>query len=150
MLNEVLSGERIQFGKSVKHWEDAIELAAEPLVDKGFIDTGYVDAMIQGIKKYGPYVVIAPHVAIPHARPENGVHQIGMSMLILKNSVAFSEKAEHRVKLIIVLAAIDNDTHLKALSQLTKLLSDQNNIKSLENAVSVKKVMEIVDQFSHK
>ncbi|MGI8315841.1 BglG family transcription antiterminator [Halobacillus mangrovi] len=146
MLNELLTEKTIQFKDHVSSWEEAIETAAQPLVDQESIKPEYIKAMIDNVKETGPYIVIAPRIAIPHARPEAGVEKLGMSFLRLKEPVYFSDKEKHRAQLVIVLAAIDNQTHLKALAQLTELLSDEENVERLIEANDAKTVIELVNK----
>jgi mannitol operon transcriptional antiterminator len=91
----------------------------------------YVNAMINHIKNLGPYVIIAPKVALPHGKPDEGVKKIGMSLLVLKEPVSFSEKREHDVQLIFVLASVDQETHLHALSSLSECLASSEFIHAL-------------------
>lgn len=146
MLNELLTEQTIQLKDRVSSWEEAIKVASEPLVDQQSIRPDYVEAMITNVKELGPYIVIAPNIAIPHARPETGVEQLGMSFLRLEEPVYFSEKEKHRAQLIIVLAAIDNQTHLKALAQLTELLSNEGNVEKLIAATDQETVIELINQ----
>ncbi|MFI8684861.1 BglG family transcription antiterminator [Rossellomorea sp. NPDC077527] len=146
MLNELLTEQTIQLKDRVTSWEEAIRVASEPLVDQQSIRPDYVEAMITNVKELGPYIVIAPNIAIPHARPETGVEQLGMSFLRLEEPVYFSEKEKHRAQLIIVLAAIDNQTHLKALAQLTELLSTESNVERLIAAKDQETVIELINQ----
>ena len=146
MLNELLTEQTIQLKDSVTSWEEAIEVASQPLIDQQSIRPDYVEAMITNVKELGPYIVIAPNIAIPHARPETGVEQLGMSFLRLKEPVYFSEKEKHRAQLVIVLAAIDNQTHLKALAQLTEMLSNEGNVEQLISASDSKTVIELIKQ----
>ncbi|WP_173915292.1 BglG family transcription antiterminator [Halobacillus sp. Marseille-Q1614] len=146
MLNELLTDQTIQFKDNVQSWEEAIRVAAQPLIDQQSIKPHYVQAMIDNVNELGPYIVIAPGIAIPHARPETGVEQLGMSFLRLKEPVYFSEKEKHRAQLIIVLAAIDNQTHLKALAQLTELLSEEDNVEKLISASDSKTVIDLINQ----
>ncbi|WP_163527778.1 BglG family transcription antiterminator [Halobacillus ihumii] len=147
MLNELLTDQTIQFKDSVASWEEAITFAAQPLIDQHSIHSHYVDAMIENVKELGPYIVIAPRIAIPHARPETGVERLGMSLLRLKEPVYFSEKEKHRAQLIIVLAAIDNQTHLKALAQLTEVLSNDANVDHLIAANDSDSVIQLINQY---
>lgn len=149
MLAELMTPNHITMADSAPCWEDAVRMAAKPLLDDGSVTPPYVDAMIATIQTLGPYIVITPNVAIPHARPEDGVNQIGMSFLRLNQAVSFSDRPEHSVQLIIVLAAIDNDTHLKALSQLTNMLGDPENIQLLINAQSAEDVMPMIQKYSN-
>jgi mannitol operon transcriptional antiterminator len=150
MLKDLLTNEHIQFIDSVTDWKTAIKIAAQPLLDNGYITTEYIQAMINNVIEMGPYIVIAPGLALPHARPEQGVKQIGMSFLKIKNGCFFSEKEEHRVYILIVLAAIDNASHLKALSQLTELLSNKEHMNLLLSTDSVEDVLALVQQYSHE
>jgi mannitol operon transcriptional antiterminator len=149
MLKDLLTKHCIQFVEEAGDWKEAIALAAKPLLDSGCITNEYIQAMIDNVMTLGPYIVIAPGVALPHARPEQGVKKIGMSFLQIKNGCLFSEKEEHRVYVLIVLAAIDNETHLKALSQLAKLLSDKESMRILFAANSAEEVLSLVEAYSH-
>jgi len=149
MLNDLITKDMIQMMDKVNDWEEAIETAARPLLQGGHIEADYIKAMIDNIKKHGPYVVMSPLVAIPHARPENGVNQVSMSLLILKEGIAFSADGEERVQVIIILAAIDNETHLKALTQLTGLLMEEENINNMINAANIQEILAIIEQYSN-
>ncbi|NYS49738.1 PTS sugar transporter subunit IIA [Streptococcus danieliae] len=46
----------------------------------------------------------------------------------------FSDDPKHPISLLICIAAIDNHTHLRALSHLTKILRDPENIGQLVGA----------------
>ncbi|MBX0358071.1 BglG family transcription antiterminator [Halobacillus sp. Nhm2S1] len=146
MLNELLTAQTIQFRDQISNWEEAIQVASKPLLDQQHIRPEYVQAMIDNVNELGPYIVIAPGIAIPHARPEAGVEQLGMSLLRLKDPVYFSDKDKHRAQLVIVLAAIDNQTHLKALAQLTELLSDDSQVERLIEADHSDQVIDLINQ----
>ncbi|MGE6632255.1 BglG family transcription antiterminator [Bacillus sp. NPDC077027] len=148
VLNDLLKRETIQLKQTAQTWQDAITKAAQPLLSNHSIEETYIDAMIQSVHQNGPYIVIAPEVAIPHARPEDGVNTLGMSLMSLKEPVYFSEKEEKPVRLIIVLAAIDSVTHLKALQQLTTLLSDQKHIEQLSTTNRLTDVQSLIQHFS--
>ena len=146
VLSDLITKETIQFVKRVSDWEEAIRIAATPLLNKESIEPSYVETMIENIKKEGPYVVITPRVAIPHARPEDGVNALSMSLLVMEESVDFPE--EKPVNLVIVLAAIDNETHLKALAQLTEMLSSQETIDRLIQLKDQNEMMKIIGHYS--
>ncbi|CAM3925755.1 BglG family transcription antiterminator [Mesobacillus zeae] len=139
-LSSLLQPEYIQVKKEAADWKDAIVTAAAPLLLNGCITSAYVEKMLANVEKLGPYIVIAPHVAIPHAGPEDGVNCLGMSLLKLQHAVSFSDQDSHDVRLLIVLAAIDGEAHLKALSQLNSLLSDENSVETLLQAKTPEKI----------
>lgn len=134
-------------------WQSAIKLAAQPLKDNGYIELKYIDAMIEIVNRLGSYIVIAPHVAIAHARPENGVNKIGLSLL--KNNVPidfnldkkemFDEEKE--VHIIIVLAAVDNNEHLGLLQQLSKVIDDNKKIEEIIKADNAIDLSTVIDKY---
>ncbi|CAM5545733.1 Ascorbate-specific PTS system EIIA component OS=Lysinibacillus sphaericus OX=1421 GN=LS41612_15885 PE=4 SV=1 [Lysinibacillus sphaericus] len=87
MLTELLQSETIQITNEVANWQDAIRIAASPLLQQNKIEKRYIQAMIDSIEHHGPYVVLTPKVAIPHARPSDGVNELSMSLLVLQKPV---------------------------------------------------------------
>ncbi|MDR6121212.1 PTS system ascorbate-specific IIA component [Bacillus sp. SLBN-46] len=148
VLRELLTEETIQMADQLSDWEEAIKVAARPLLVKGVIEPSYIEAMIDNVKDLGPYVVIGPEVAVPHARPEKGVNQVGMSFLKLNKPVYFLNNVKYPVRLLFCIAAIDNKTHLTALSQLTKLLSQKDNIDLLKEISVQENFISLFKQYS--
>lgn len=130
-LLDILKEEHIQTTLNVPNWKSAIKLAACSLIEGEYITEAYRDAMISKIEEYGPYIVISPKVAIPHAKPEDGVKKLGISLLKLEEAVSFSNDEKHDVSLIITLAPLDQESHLRALSQLTGLFSKKDTVNRL-------------------
>jgi mannitol operon transcriptional antiterminator len=149
-LHELLKEEYIQLAEAVTDWKEAIRLAAQPLLQSEAITEEYITAMIDNVIKTGPYIVVAPKVAIPHAKPEDGVKKLGMSLLRLNQGISFSESKKHQVQLVIVLAAIDRDKHLKSLSQLTTMFSNQQNIERVISAQHINQITELISEYSAK
>jgi mannitol/fructose-specific phosphotransferase system IIA component (Ntr-type) len=146
VLNELITSDTIQLHGKVTDWEEAIRLAAKPLVDNGSVEPRYVEAMVESIYELGSYVVIAPQVAIPHARPEQGVNQLSMSFLKLDKAVLFPQ--DKPVHLLFVLAASDNESHLRALAQLSEMLGREEEIQSLIRAKTKEDVLKKIDKYS--
>ncbi|EPH95647.1 phosphoenolpyruvate-dependent sugar phosphotransferase system, EIIA 2 [Enterococcus faecalis 13-SD-W-01] len=146
MLSELLTEEMIQLTERQEDWESAIRLAADPLKKTNKITEEYVQAMIDRVEKYGAFIHIGEYTALPHARPEEGVNQVGMSLLKVDESVNLIDDPKHPIKLFICLAAIDNDAHLRALANLTKLLSNKENLKDLLQATTKKEILAIIQK----
>jgi len=128
------------------NWEEAIALAAEPLKASGKIDARYIDAMINKVKDNGPFIHIGQGVALPHARPEEGVNAVGMSLLKVAKPVWLADDKNHQIQLFICLAAIDNETHLKALASLTKILSTKETMNQLLDATTKEELLKIINE----
>lgn len=147
-LTDLLKEELIQQVDSVSNWQDAVGLAAQPLLANGYIEESYIQAMIASINETGPYIVLAPKVAVPHASPDAGVHQLGISLLQVKEPVDFSEDDDDdkKVQLIFVLAAVDSTAHLRALQELALILDDEAAIDSLIAASDPREILAIIDK----
>ncbi|MCG7339098.1 PTS sugar transporter subunit IIA [Staphylococcus sp. ACRSN] len=139
---EILSLDKIQINEKVDSWEKAIDIAARPLLNQGYFETGYIDAMINSVKELGPYIVIAPEIAIAHARPSEDVKQVGLSLLKLNQHINFSQD-NHYASLIFVLSAVDNDGHLEILRKLALLLSDKETVNKLIDATTENEILNI-------
>ncbi|TCP27835.1 transcriptional antiterminator [Scopulibacillus darangshiensis] len=144
VLSDLITEETVTLINAVNNWEEAIKLSAEPLLINDFISHEYIQAMIDNVKKFGPYIIVAPEIALPHARPECGVKQIGMSLLRINESVDILNDKKNKVRLLICIAAIDNSTHLKALAQLTKVLSDKSNRERLLSLNSKDQIIDYI------
>ncbi|MCD6301193.1 MAG: PTS sugar transporter subunit IIA [Staphylothermus sp.] len=135
----------ILVGAVAKDWKEAVKLAGKLLVEGKRVKETYVDAMIKTTEELGPYAVIAPGVAIPHARPEDGVIKPGFSIVVLKESVKFNSPNDP-VYIVIGFAATDKKSHLKALQILAKLLSNNeflDNLKRCRTKENVKKLIRL-------
>ena len=120
MLIEILDG-NIQIVEEVENWEKSIEIASKPLLEKGMIEKTYIEAMINSIKKIGFYVVLRENLAMPHARPEDGVIKTSLSLLKINNYVYYGER---KVQIVIILAASDSNSHINIIMQLSELLQN--------------------------
>lgn len=144
MLTDLLTKEKIRFTNKKLSWQEAIELAAQPLLDKHEIEERYIKAIIDKVEAFGPYIDLGLGIALPHARPEEGVKKLGMSFLRCEHPVKLMDDVKHEIKLFIVLAAIDNETHLRALSTLTKILSNKERLSQLLAATNAAEVEQIL------
>lgn len=141
-MKNILNGQ-IQVVESAENWEKAVETAAQPLIKNGKIKYGYVENIIKNIKELGPYIILLPGVAMPHARPDENVIESSLSLLKINKGVSFSEDTED-VKLMFVLAAKDSNSHIDIIEQLTELLGDDEKIERLMNAETVEEVENLI------
>ncbi|MFH4877209.1 PTS sugar transporter subunit IIA [Staphylococcus cohnii] len=142
MTLEILSSDKVQVLEQVESWREAINIAASPLQEQGYFQQAYIDDMIHSVEKLGPYIVIAPEIAIAHARPNNNVKKIGLSLLKLNQHINFSEEG-HYASLVFVLSAIDNEGHLEVLRSLATTLGNQQTVSNLLNAQTSSEIINI-------
>jgi transcriptional antiterminator/mannitol/fructose-specific phosphotransferase system IIA component (Ntr-type) len=144
-LYELITPSMITLRHSVNSWEEAIELASQPLLKRNRITKHYIEAMIQRCH-YDPYIVIGPNTAIPHAAPDEGVNEISMSLLRLRRGVTFA--TDYSIQLVIIIAALDKDRHLRALTQLMRLVRNDQDRQQMINAKSVYEIHEIIKKYA--
>jgi PTS system ascorbate-specific IIA component len=131
LINRALAPGSIRLGASVGSWQEAVEACGELLVSSGRTTNAYTDAMVATIKELGPYVVIAPGLAMPHARPSEAVLDTGMSLVTLSEPVVFGHKKNDPVTVVFGLAALDHDRHLELLSEFAGKFSQPGFVNSL-------------------
>lgn len=136
MLCELLTTETIRVGVEAQDWEEVVDATGELLLNTGAIQPSYVDAMKETIEELGPYVVLAPGIALLHSRPEGGVNRICMSLVILDPPVEFGHPDNDPVDLAFALGGVDESSHMEALSQLAEGLSQEALVARLREAKS--------------
>lgn len=142
MLKDAVKG-RVNIVENVKDWKEAIILAAKPLVEDGSVKNSYIDAMIANVEKFGTYIVIAPKVAMPHSRPEDGVNKNCVSMLKINKGIGF-EGEEEKVYIFFVLGAVNSDSHIETLMELMELIEDEEKIDEIIKAETVQEIMDLI------
>jgi mannitol operon transcriptional antiterminator len=148
MLNDLITKDHITFIDKLDSYQEALREGAKVLIQENYITEQYVEKVIENVDKLGPYIVVAPNVAISHARPIDGALKLGMSILFLKEPVSFSNEKDRNARIIVTLSAPDADSHLIALGQLSELLMEE--IDKLLNMSSKGEVLALIDQYSNK
>lgn len=144
MLKDVLIKDAIKLNINVSDWEEAIVKGGNLLVKTNCAEERYIDAMIDTVKNIGPYIVIAPGIAMPHARPDSGVKKIGMSLITLSEPINFGNKENDPVKIVVSLCAIDHSSHIKALSELANFLGNPKFIETVLNAKDEEEIISYI------
>lgn len=138
-MEEMIQQKNIRIIDEVVDWKEAISQAVLPLIENGYVETRYGDSIIENTEKFGPYYVIAPNIALPHARPEQGVLKKQLGILLLRHPIKFSQDG-YDVRLLITLAASDSESHLQTLAKLSDILGDDDRIGKILGASSVEEI----------
>lgn len=144
MLIEVLNENMIAVRQEAKSKEEAVKKSGEILFENNLVEERYIKGMLDNLKENGSYFVIAPGIAMPHARPECGAKEIGFSLITLKEPVVFGHVDNDPVEIVLGLCAIDHQTHLMALAELIDILSIKENIEQIKKADSTAQIMKII------
>jgi ascorbate PTS system EIIA or EIIAB component len=139
-----LPAEAIRLGVEVSDWRGAVRLAGAALAAAGFAKPAYADEMIRMIVEHGPYVVIAPGLALAHARPGPAVLRDGIAVVTLATPVDFGHPYNDPVSVVLALAVDAADAHVALVAELANLFNDSSTIADLAAATSASEVQRIL------
>jgi len=139
----LLTHDTIGILKEAKTPEDCIIAAGEYLEKGGYITNDYTKAMIKNFEINGPYFVLAPALAMPHARPTDGVLKNGISLITLKTPVNFGSENDP-VKVVLALATSSSDEHLEYMSKIAMALREEDIIERIYHCQSIEEMMNII------
>lgn len=138
-----LPDDGVLLGASAGDWRAAVGLAGAALVRTGAAEPEYTAEMTRMIDEHGPYVVIAPGLALAHARPGPEVLRDGLSVVTLSAPVTFGHPYNDPVSVIIGLAA-GYATHLSVVAALANVFNDSDAVERLAAATTPDEVREIL------
>ena len=135
----------IRLGLTAKDWQEAVKLSVDPLIESGAVLPEYYDAIIASTKEHGPYYILTPGMAMPHARPEAGVQRDAFSLITLTEPVTFTDGKE--VSVLLTLAATSSGIHASvAIPQIIALFELDNAIDRLLACKTPEDVLALVDE----
>lgn len=132
LLSQILPESRILLGYKADSWQEAVGLAAEPLLASGAITEGYYLKMMENIERFRAYVVVKKFVAMPHARPEDGALDLQASLVVLEKGIKFGHPKNDPVRVVFILTAIDATQHLQALEIFRKMIGTEEALNRLK------------------
>jgi len=136
MLSEfILENKTFALQEKAQTWQQAVKKSVDLLVACGCAEACYYDAILNSVKEYGPYFVIAPGIAMPHARPEQGALKIGFSLVSLAQPLNFGNATNDPVDLILCITAPDKEAlNEKVIVEVMDLFDNENALKHLRSA----------------
>nr|WP_319489062.1 PTS sugar transporter subunit IIA [uncultured Caproiciproducens sp.] len=143
MLKDLIYDERVNVVQHVDKWQDAIAIAAKPLIEDHSIESAYVDAMIASVNQFGPYIVLDDYFALPHAMAKVGVNRVAMSLLVVKDEVDLMGQP---VNVFLVLATVDSTSHLDALANLSDILCERENLRTFRTG-NKKEIISLINRY---
>jgi ascorbate PTS system EIIA or EIIAB component len=127
-------------------WRAAVRAASQLLVDAGAAEPRYVDRCIATVEELGPYMVVAPGVALAHARPEDGAVALGLSAVTLREPVEFGHAENDPVDVVFAFGSPDRDQHVGLLGALARRLTEglADDLRKAGDESEVTRLMEEV------
>lgn len=140
-LTNMISESIIQLQVEANDWEDAIRKAGKPMVEHLYVKSAYIEEIIRIMHHEGPFVVITKHVALPHTKPSSGALRCGLGLTVLKEGIVFGSQEHDPIKYIFTLSAVDNESHLTAMSQLLELFNEPSFFTMMDEAKTPQEVI---------
>lgn len=148
-LHHLLPASHIQLDVECTDWKDAIRKSAQKLLDSGYIEKRYIDAMIHNVEINGPYIVLSPGFAMPHEGLEEGSIKVGMNLIRLKTPLPFGEEEFDPVEFVCCLSAVDHKTHLKAFFNLINMLQKGEIKEQLHSCETPEEAALIIEKYEY-
>ena len=131
---EQLPDTAVALGVDAHDWRAAVRAVGAALEASACAEASYAERMIALVEEYGPYIVIAPGLAMAHARPGPDVHASGLAVVTLAHPVSFGHAHNDPVSVVIGLAATEADSHVAAVAALANVFNDETVIPALAAA----------------
>lgn len=146
-LYQLLPASHIQVDIKCGSWQEAVRESARNLLELGYIEERYVDAMIRNIEENGPYIVLSKGFAFPHEGADRGTRKLGMNLIRLASPINFDADENDPVEFVCCLSAIDHKTHLKAFFNLVNLLKREEFKEELRKSRTPEAMAEVIRRY---
>lgn len=128
MFKEKLTLENIRVMDSVEDWQTATRESVILLENSGAVPPEYKEKILETIEELGPYIFIAPEIALPHVQYFSKT-KIGVSLLKLNKSAEYDD--ERNARLFFAFSAEDGNSHMTLIQELASFLFDEKNVSAI-------------------
>ena len=124
---EILQKKNIIIYTNTISKEDTIRLLGEKLVESGYVNASYIEAMIEREKTFATYMGNA--IALPHGveRAKEGILSSGIAVMIAAHGIDWSGDT---AKVIIAIAG-KGEEHLEILGNIATKLGEEEAVQAL-------------------
>lgn len=143
MMRDLITEETYLDDVECSTWEEVVDVGAGLLVEKGYIEPGFIQSVKDTVKEFGSYMVLLDDIAFFHGRPESGVRQTAMSLVLLREPVYLEDK---RIKAAFVFGAVDNDSHLDLMRELGGFFQDEEFLALLRGHGSKEAILKKIEE----
>ncbi len=141
-IKDLISRDDIQIFDKCNSWEEAIHIAASPLLDSGKLEQRYVLTMIDAVRTLGTYMVLLPETAFVHAGTDSGIHEDCCSLLVLKQPIILGDGKGKLVRNIIVLG-VKNREKLTLLDLVSIFQEEKNRVLLADKNIDIDSILEL-------
>ncbi|KQR79837.1 PTS mannose transporter subunit IIA [Arthrobacter sp. Leaf337] len=137
--SDILVADSVILNGTATTRDAAIDEAGRLLLDRGAVDSGYIDAMHEREESVSTYM--GSFLAIPHGTnaAKDHIMKSAVSVIRYPNGIGWNGK---EVKFVVGVAGINNE-HLQILSSIAKVFTNKAQVAQLEAATTVDEVLEL-------
>ena len=150
MIENLLTKETIKTDVECLTWQDCVKECGNLLLSQNKVEPNFIKSMEETVMEFGPYMILIPKVAFFHGMPGNDVHEICLSLITLKDSVYFKEFENQEIKCAFGFGAVDSDSHLKMLQEVSELFRNSEFVNLITNNGEKEKILEQVLMLEEK
>lgn len=149
MLREFVEKKHYLFAEEAKDWEEAILMSCKSLEADGTVESNYGHDIVECVRKYGPYIVIMPNVAMPHSQEgANGVNKTAIGFMKLNKPVSFDPNdPEKDAQLFFTLASCNPEQHLNNMMRLSEMLMNEELVAELLEAKGPEDLLRLQEKY---
>lgn len=138
-----LSAKHIHLNLAAENKTQAIRFVGQKLVDGGYVEPEYIEAMLAREKLTPTY--LGESIAVPHGTIEakDRVLKTGIVICQYPKGVQFGEEPDEIARLVIGIAAQNNE-HIEVITRITSALDEDGVIERLCETQDVQEVLEIL------
>ncbi|WGV99937.1 PTS mannitol transporter subunit IICBA [Vibrio sp. YMD68] len=138
-----IQSKNIHLGLKADNKNDAIRFAGNKLVELGYVEPEYVDAMFEREKLVPTY--LGESIAVPHGTVEakDRVKKTGIVICQYPSGIQFTDDKDDVAKLVIGIAA-KNDEHIQVITSITNALDEPDAIEKLTKTQDVNEILNIL------
>jgi mannitol/fructose-specific phosphotransferase system IIA component (Ntr-type) len=145
-MMDLLSVDNIKMNVEVPDWKAAVRAVGRILVENGAAEDRYVEAMVNLAAELGPYIVMTPGIAIPHARPEEGARKVGFAAVKLATPINFGNEDNDPVYLVLGFCTPDANAHIDLLTKIASVLEKGDILDSIKIAKTPEDIASLFNQ----
>jgi len=146
LRDSLAENKSIRLQAEAETWQDAVKIGVDLLVAADVVEPRYYQAILDAVEQHGPYFVLAPGLAMPHGRPEEGGKKTGFALVTLKTPLVFNHEDNDPVDILITMAAVDANTHQEVgIMQIVNLFEDEANFDRLRACRTAQQVLDLID-----
>lgn len=122
--------------------ERSLYTVAAPLIERGSITEGYVESIVGRLAEAGAYMFVTRDLILAHARPEDGVKHLDLSIGFAPDGITFDGGKTARI--VFLLAAEDQQKHMGILKDIRKTLARPAQVDALVKITDQEGIIELI------